>query len=108
MAERNANGPFVDFSDFCRRVDPMVLNKRTGDSLAKAGAFDSLDHPRQGLCLVFEDIVDRTLERRREEQAREDAARTAAYARHLDQLATRTEEAWREAAALIETRQPGD
>jgi hypothetical protein len=46
--------------------------------------------------------------RRREEQAREDAARTAAYARHLDQLATRTEEAWREAAALIETKRPGD
>ena len=48
---------------------PMVLNKRTVESLAKAGAFDSLTHPRQGLCLVFEDIVDRTLERRREEQA---------------------------------------
>ncbi len=69
VAERNENGPFVDFYDFCRRVDPVVLNKRTVDSLAKAGAFDSLDHPRQGLCLVFEDIVDRTLERRREEQA---------------------------------------
>ena len=36
------------------------------------------------------------------------AARTAAYARHLDQLATRTEEAWREAAALIETKRPDD
>ncbi len=47
----------------------MVLNKRTIESLIKAGAFDSLGHPRQGLCLVFEDIVDRTLERRREEQA---------------------------------------
>src|SRR5580698_2838197 len=69
VAERDESGPFVDFYDFCRRVDPMVLNKRTVDSLTKAGAFDSLDHPRQGLCLVFEDIVDRTLERRREEQA---------------------------------------
>ncbi|HEY5252108.1 MAG TPA: OB-fold nucleic acid binding domain-containing protein, partial [Acidimicrobiales bacterium] len=69
VAERNENGPFIDFYDFCRRVDPMVLNKRTVESLAKAGAFDSLSHPRQGLCLVFEDIVDRTLERRREEQA---------------------------------------
>ncbi len=47
----------------------MVLNKRTMESLIKSGAFDSLDHPRQGLCLVFEEIVDRTLERRREEQA---------------------------------------
>jgi len=69
VAERDANGAYVDFYDFCRRVDPMVLNKRTMDSLIKAGAFDSLDHPRQGLCLVAEDVVERTLTRRREEQA---------------------------------------
>jgi len=69
VAEREASGPFTDFYDFCWRVDPVVLNKRTMESLVKAGAFDSLGHPRQGLCLVFEEIVDRTLERRREEQA---------------------------------------
>jgi len=62
VAERTENGPFVDFYDFARRVDPMVLNKRTVESLTKAGAFDSLGHVRQGLCLVYEDIVDRTLE----------------------------------------------
>ncbi len=66
VAERNANGPFADIFDFCQRVDPVVLNKRTMESLVKAGAFDSVGHPRQGLCLVFEGIVDRTLERRRE------------------------------------------
>ncbi len=66
IAEREANGPFSDFYDFCARVDPMVLNKRTVESLIKAGAFDHLGHPRQGLCLVFEQIVDRTLARRRE------------------------------------------
>jgi DNA polymerase-3 subunit alpha len=58
--------PFTDFYDFCARVDTMVLNKRTIESLIKAGAFDSLGHPRKGLCLVFEQIVDRTLARRRE------------------------------------------
>src|SRR6202161_4058741 len=66
VAERNANGPFEDIFDFCQRVDPVVLNKRTMESLVKGGAFDSLGHPRQGLCLVMEGIVDRTLERRRE------------------------------------------
>ena len=66
VLEREENGPFADFYDFCRRVDPIVLNKRTMESLAKAGAFDSFGHPRQGLCLVLEEIVDRTLERRRE------------------------------------------
>ncbi len=68
VAERERAGPFVDFYDFCQRVDPSVLNKRTIESLIKAGRFDSLGHPRQGLCLVFEEIVDRTLERRREQE----------------------------------------
>jgi DNA polymerase-3 subunit alpha len=67
VAERDANGPFEDIFDFCTRVDPVVLNKRTMESLAKGGAFDSLAHPRQGLCLVLEEVVDRTLERRREQ-----------------------------------------
>jgi DNA polymerase-3 subunit alpha len=65
-AERDENGPFTDFYDFCERVDPMVLNKRSVESLIKAGAFDSMGHPRKGLLLVFEQIVDRMLARRRE------------------------------------------
>ncbi len=69
VAERELNGPFADFYDFCQRVDPQVLNKRTIESLIKAGGFDSLGHTRQGLVLSFEEIVDRTLERRREHDA---------------------------------------
>ena len=59
VAARAEGGPFTDFHDFCERVDPMALNKRTIESLVKAGAFDSLGHPRQGLFFVFEQIVDR-------------------------------------------------
>jgi len=66
VAERERGGPYRDFYDFCARVDPAVLNKRTVESLIKAGAFDSLGHPRKGLCLVFDQIVDRTLARRRD------------------------------------------
>jgi DNA polymerase-3 subunit alpha len=66
VAEREAKGPFGDIFDFCQRVDPVVLNKRTMESLVKGGAFDAMGHPRQGLCLVLEGIVDRTLERRKE------------------------------------------
>ena len=66
LKARREGGPFVDFYDFCERVDPIALNKRTIESLVKAGAFDSLGHPRQGLLLVFEQIVDRVLRRRRE------------------------------------------
>jgi DNA polymerase-3 subunit alpha len=69
IAEREQGGPFTDFYDFCQRVDPMVLNKRTVESLIKAGAFDSLGHPRRGLTLAHEQIIDRTLARRRERDA---------------------------------------
>ena len=69
VAERTSGGPFADFYDFARRVDPVVLNKRSVESLVKAGAFDSMGHTRQGLCMVFEEIVDRSLARRREEAA---------------------------------------
>jgi DNA polymerase-3 subunit alpha len=66
LAERDANGPFVDFYDLCERVDFQVLNKKTLESLIKAGAFDSFGHPRQGLLRAFERIVDGTVSRRRE------------------------------------------
>ncbi|MEA3077235.1 MAG: polymerase subunit alpha [Actinomycetota bacterium] len=67
VEEREKNGPFADFFDFCDRVDPSVLNKRTIESLVKGGAFDSLGHTRKGLVFVHERIIDRTLERRKYE-----------------------------------------
>ncbi|MCB1259783.1 MAG: DNA polymerase III subunit alpha [Acidimicrobiales bacterium] len=67
LAEREANGRFSDFYDFCERVDPQVLNKRSVESLIKGGAFDDLGHRRQGLLMVFEQIIDRVLARRRKE-----------------------------------------
>ncbi len=66
LAEREANGPFESFHDFAERVPEPVLNKRTIESLIKAGAFDSLKHPRRGLLMSFEQIIDGTVVRRRE------------------------------------------
>jgi DNA polymerase-3 subunit alpha len=68
VAEREKNGPFADFSDFIDRVDLQVLNKRTLDSLIKAGAFDSLGHPRRGLFERYLDLLDATTARRRAEE----------------------------------------
>ncbi len=42
-----------------------VLNKRTVESLIKAGAFDSLGHTRKGLLLAYELIIDQSVARRR-------------------------------------------
>ena len=66
VAERDANGPFMDFNDFCERCDTTVLNKRTIESLIKAGAFDAMGHTRQGLLHAHEQIIDHTVARRKE------------------------------------------
>ncbi|MFM8776263.1 MAG: DNA polymerase III subunit alpha, partial [Actinomycetota bacterium] len=63
---REANGPFTSFYVFADRAPIGVLNKRTVESLIKAGAFDSLGPPRKGLLLVFEKISDKALNRRRD------------------------------------------
>jgi DNA polymerase III subunit alpha len=66
LTERDANGEFASFHDFVERVPEPVLNKRTVESLIKGGAFDCFDLPRKGLLLVFEQIIDTTVVRRRE------------------------------------------
>ncbi|MDX2378761.1 MAG: DNA polymerase III subunit alpha, partial [Acidimicrobiia bacterium] len=68
LAERDANGSFIDFHDFAERVPESVLNKRTIESLIKGGGFDSLGHPRRGLLTTFEHIIDTTVQRRRERE----------------------------------------
>jgi DNA polymerase-3 subunit alpha len=45
-AERAANGPFRDLHDLCGRIDPSIVNKTAIESLAKAGALDSLAGPQ--------------------------------------------------------------
>lgn len=59
---------FKDFADFCNRVDIDVLNKRTIESLVKAGAFDSMGYGRKALFLRFEEIVEAIVARRRNEE----------------------------------------
>ena len=66
LAERQENGQYTDFYDFAERVPEPVLNKRTVESLIKAGAFDRLNHPRRGLLAGYEPILDTTIDRRRE------------------------------------------
>lgn len=69
IKERNTNGPFIDIYDFASRVDTGVLNKRLVESLVRAGAFESLGHPRKGLAMVVDQIVDGALAtRKREDQ----------------------------------------
>ena len=69
VAERDRNGPFASFVDYCMRVDPVALNKRGVEALIRSGAFDSLGHPRKGLLEIFETAIDRALTKRKEVEA---------------------------------------
>ncbi len=42
IAERRLNGPYQDIGDLVRRLDSKNLNRKSMESLAKAGAFDQL------------------------------------------------------------------
>lgn len=68
IIEARQDQPLKSFMDFVNRVDTAVLNKRSIESLIKAGAFDGGGDTRKGLTLVHEQILDATLERRRNEE----------------------------------------
>ena len=69
VRSRKAKGRFGDFADFLRKVEPVVCNKRTVESLIKAGAFDSLGHPRRGLVQIHADLIDAAVQIKRDEAA---------------------------------------
>ena len=54
---RNAGGPFNDLFDFCRRIDPKRMNKRTLEALIRSGALDNLGPNRAVLFAAMEDAL---------------------------------------------------
>ena len=61
VEERKTKGEFASIDDFSRRADPRGLNRRTMESLIKAGAFDGLA-PR-GAALEALDLIVATAQR---------------------------------------------
>ena len=66
-AAREEKGRFTSFHDFLRKVPLGVANKRTVESLIKAGAFDSLGATRRALLEIHEDAVDASVSIKRNE-----------------------------------------
>jgi DNA polymerase-3 subunit alpha len=64
---RDAKGRYQSFGDFLSKVDAQVCNKKTIESLIKAGAFDSLGHTRKGLMAVYLEAIDSVIETKRAE-----------------------------------------
>jgi DNA polymerase III subunit alpha len=73
VAARSGKGAFTSFADFLRKVAANVCNKRVIESLVKAGAFDSLGHPRKGLALIHEQAIDTVIDVKRNEAIGQDS-----------------------------------
>jgi len=64
---REAKGAFTTFGDFLAKVDAQVCNKKTIESLIKAGAFDDLGHHRKALVAIHLEAIDAVIESKRAE-----------------------------------------
>ncbi|MFI5933431.1 DNA polymerase III subunit alpha [Actinoplanes sp. NPDC051494] len=62
-------GDYTSFYDFLSKVDAVACNKRTIESLIKAGAFDSMGHSRKGLLAVHAEAIDAFADVKRKEAA---------------------------------------
>ena len=69
IAAREEKGRYESFNDFLKKVPLQVCNKRTIESLIKAGAFDDLGHTRRSLSLIHEAAVDAAVVVKRKEAA---------------------------------------
>ena len=58
VEERQKNGKYKDFIDFCKRISSEQVNKKCIESLIKAGVFDELGKNRATLLASFESILD--------------------------------------------------
>lgn len=58
VENRNKNGEYKSFTDFCERIQGETVNKKCIESLIKAGSFDCFDETRSTLMASFEDILD--------------------------------------------------
>ena len=70
---RTEKGAYASFKDFLGKVPAVVCNKRTIESLIKAGAFDSLGESRRGMLEVHDRYVDALVEVKRQEALGQDS-----------------------------------
>ncbi|QKV95499.1 DNA polymerase III subunit alpha [Streptomyces sp. NA02950] len=64
---RKSKGKYSSFPDYLDKVEAVVCNKRTTESLIKAGAFDEMGHTRKGLTAHYETMIDNVVAVKRKE-----------------------------------------
>ena len=58
VLEREKNGTYKSFTDFCERINGEAVNKKCIESLIKAGCFDEFEQTRATLLASFENILE--------------------------------------------------
>ena len=58
VRERETNGLFVSYYDFCKRMYPFEMNRRALESLIKCGALDGLGHNRREMLASVNLVMD--------------------------------------------------
>ena len=58
IKDREINGPFTSFTDFCERMAGESVNKKCVESLIKSGTFSEFSETRATLIASFETIID--------------------------------------------------
>ena len=58
VKEREKNGKYQSFTDFCERIANEAVNKKCVESLIKAACFDEFEQTRSTLLASFELIID--------------------------------------------------
>jgi DNA polymerase-3 subunit alpha len=68
VKERDKKGKFSSIFDFSARIDTRVCNRKTMESLAQAGAFDSMHQNRAQLVASIDDVINYASRKQEEER----------------------------------------
>ena len=92
----SATAPFASLDDFAARIDPRLLNRRQLESLAAAGAFDSLVPDRAAVFAAAETILAHAASAadQRDERAGRPVRRRGRRRHRADPPAARREWTW--------------
>ncbi|TGD79063.1 DNA polymerase III subunit alpha [Hymenobacter wooponensis] len=83
VKEREKSGPYADIFDFSRRVNLRAVNKKTFESMAQAGAFDSFEryHRRQYIEAPSNDqnVIEKAMRVGQQHQAAKESAQQSLF-----------------------------
>ncbi len=100
VSARHAGGPFTSLGDVANRMDPKALNKRGLETLAKGGAFDSLNGNRALVAANADTIL--ALAQRRSSDAAQGMSDLFGGGGKMPDLVLRATQAWTPMEKLAE------